>query len=285
MSKLDIVATRTFDPKFPHFHSDGTGRDSYIINNNGGLSVPRPWNQRDAQTSFFASTQKFYRRESPSPRKEAKPFEYRSDGSGRDSYILANSGGLKNKIHNLTGDKFFKATLRQNELLPYRTHKTQYEAAKADITNYLNWYTPQAQGQVAIMAKKQRALINRLSPIRDINQSMNQESNSGELLNKTGNLSQKTDPFLGQRKSVSVASGGFPQTLDPIQERGRYQNDQSALNGDYYTKRNNKSGNGQYSIMTELEEQKRKMMEMPLRQINSIKKEDILQQLKNKKIE
>jgi len=43
-SKLDVIPNRTFDPKAPHFHSDGTGRDTYIINNNGGLSVPRNWN-------------------------------------------------------------------------------------------------------------------------------------------------------------------------------------------------------------------------------------------------
>lgn len=44
MSNPNIIAGRTFDPKAPHFHSDGTGRDSYIVNNNGGLSVPRVWN-------------------------------------------------------------------------------------------------------------------------------------------------------------------------------------------------------------------------------------------------
>ena len=142
MSSLNIIPNRTFDPKFPHFHSDGTGRDSYIVNNNGGLSVPRAWNQRDAGTNLFSSNQTFAKRMSPSPRKEAKPFEYRSDGSGRDSYILANSGGFKNKAFNLTGDKFFKATLRQTEYLPYKVQKNSYEAMKADITNYLNWYTP-----------------------------------------------------------------------------------------------------------------------------------------------
>ena len=111
-SQTQIVPQRTFDPKFPHFHSDGTGRDSYIGFNNGGLSIAKILNPKEANTVLFTSPKKFVQRDSPSPRKDAKPFEYRSDGSGRDSYILANSGGLKNKAHMMTGDKFFKATLR-----------------------------------------------------------------------------------------------------------------------------------------------------------------------------
>ena len=49
---------------------------------------------------------------SPSPRKESPPFEYRSDGTGRDSYIVVNSGGLKNKSGYQTGESFFKNSLR-----------------------------------------------------------------------------------------------------------------------------------------------------------------------------
>ena len=33
---------RTFDPKYPHYPSDGKGRDSYILFGNGGLCVYHP---------------------------------------------------------------------------------------------------------------------------------------------------------------------------------------------------------------------------------------------------
>ena len=29
--------SRTFDPKYTHYNGDGSGRDSYIVTNNGGL--------------------------------------------------------------------------------------------------------------------------------------------------------------------------------------------------------------------------------------------------------
>eukprot|EP00347_Sterkiella_histriomuscorum_P000025 403377469 len=227
-SQVQIVPGRTFDPKFPHFHSDGTGRDSYIVNNNGGLSIPKMWNQRDSHTMLFASTTRFHRRESPSPMKEAKPFEYRSDGSGRDSYILANSGGLKNKAFTLTGDKFFKATLRSSDHQPYRSpmpsnasgsqmmngtmrSTSMYDKAAADITSYLNWYTPQAQQQMSVQAKKQRELINRLSPGRGnskMNSTMNQSAVDQQQMAKSIG-SNKANPFQqNQRKSISVMQNG-----------------------------------------------------------------------------
>jgi hypothetical protein len=45
MSNPNIIAGRTFDPKFTHYQSDGTGRDTFVVFNNGGLSVPKVWNK------------------------------------------------------------------------------------------------------------------------------------------------------------------------------------------------------------------------------------------------
>jgi len=55
----------------------------------------------------------------PSPRKEASAVDYRSDGSGRDSYIIQNSGGLKND-YKQSGEKVFRDTLRSNIQRPYK---------------------------------------------------------------------------------------------------------------------------------------------------------------------
>ena len=46
MSKLNIVASRTFDPKYQHYQPDGTGRDTFVQYNNGGLSTtPKKHNE------------------------------------------------------------------------------------------------------------------------------------------------------------------------------------------------------------------------------------------------
>jgi hypothetical protein len=60
-------------------------------------------------SSFFRNSYSNVR--SPAPRKEATAIDYRSDGSGRDSYIIHNSGGLKNDYRQ-SGEKTFRDTLR-----------------------------------------------------------------------------------------------------------------------------------------------------------------------------
>ena len=65
------------------YRSDGTGRDSYVHFNNGGITAQySPANGQKASGRFLPRI---------SPQKGlgdiAKPVVYRSDGSGRDYYV------------------------------------------------------------------------------------------------------------------------------------------------------------------------------------------------------
>lgn len=97
----NVVPLRTFDPKYSHYFSDGTGRDGYVESNNGGFSVSRP-------KIIIQGTS--YKRfgHSPSgpcsPRVDPMPVEYHSDGSGRDGYIVFNSGGFKQVFSDTCGE-------------------------------------------------------------------------------------------------------------------------------------------------------------------------------------
>jgi len=76
------------------YNPDGSGRDSYINANSGGFSKIIP---QQVVGPYY---------EVIKPNKEVKQFrdlsktswsfKYKSDGSGRDSYILSGSGGLQN---------------------------------------------------------------------------------------------------------------------------------------------------------------------------------------------
>lgn len=69
--------------------SDGFGRDTYILKHNGGLC-----NEREphfSESTRYASPAKYAI--TPAPLKDATALRYCSDGSGRDAYILYNSGG------------------------------------------------------------------------------------------------------------------------------------------------------------------------------------------------
>jgi hypothetical protein len=88
---------RTFRPSFNAYNSNGEGRDIYIQYNNGGF-----WKMDilPGQNITKYSNQSNYRFRSLNHR--AAPFKYQTDGSGRDSYISFNNGGLRINTKPLT---------------------------------------------------------------------------------------------------------------------------------------------------------------------------------------
>ena len=67
-----------------HYFTDGTGRDSYIYQDNGGFTKmysPLKW-----QNSSFPE-RPVHQKARPAPVMHAKPIFYRADGTGRDSYV------------------------------------------------------------------------------------------------------------------------------------------------------------------------------------------------------
>ena len=79
--------------------SDGYGRDSYILTNNGGLTIPRISNQ-SMNSKFFdcsiskgpdKTDRKFYGGCSSGLAKNPQKINYPPDGTGRDWYIIQNN--------------------------------------------------------------------------------------------------------------------------------------------------------------------------------------------------
>jgi hypothetical protein len=76
----------------PIYKSDGTGRDTYITYDNGGLHAPihRPGIYAGtASHNQLPYLNKYYvkAKQSPPPM-HPKAVNYRQDGTGRDSYIM-----------------------------------------------------------------------------------------------------------------------------------------------------------------------------------------------------
>ena len=97
------------------YHVNGTGRDTYIFNNNGGFAA--------SKIHHIASSSQLRQKPSPSQSPirqciiESRPRIYVQDGSGRDGYILENNGGntCSGQIYNRKSDKLFQANLRNYE--------------------------------------------------------------------------------------------------------------------------------------------------------------------------
>ena len=94
--ELDYLG-RTFMPKVIIYNSDGGGRDTYIQTNNGGFfhggvkSVIK-----GDQFDFYSKYNHLY-----DIRKQPVSIRYRSDGTGRDSYVMVNSGGFESPSRSL----------------------------------------------------------------------------------------------------------------------------------------------------------------------------------------
>ena len=105
MENISQQLARTHHEKYATYWGDGFGRDSYIITGNGGLrshNAPKV----DIQTGYQAQpigrmntgiNNQFKRLVGS---KDATALKYFGDGAGRDSYVVADSGGLVPKYVN-----------------------------------------------------------------------------------------------------------------------------------------------------------------------------------------
>ena len=78
---------RTARPRFTLYSPDGLGRDRYIIYNNGGF-----WKTNEYKISPKANYEYPKYNNFHTLFHMAAPFKYYSDGSGRDSYVLRDTG-------------------------------------------------------------------------------------------------------------------------------------------------------------------------------------------------
>ena len=81
---------RTARPRVNVYAVDGLGRDGYISFNNGGF-----WTRNIKEIKYTPNYHQYRNENYRVLGHSTAPFKYHSDGSGRDTYILTDSGGLK----------------------------------------------------------------------------------------------------------------------------------------------------------------------------------------------
>ena len=98
------------------YHTNGTGRDTYIFSSNGGFAMQhRPGVVRIDNGKFLpsikgnASPQKY-----PALAHNPMPRRYKHNGTGRDGYIANDNGGfsVSGQMHNREPHALFKGILR-----------------------------------------------------------------------------------------------------------------------------------------------------------------------------
>ena len=112
MTKLTASLTRTDHQKYASWYGDGTGRDTYVIVSNGGLTHV----DKNYMTGPKGKRGLGYQ----PPKRDISPpsHKYISDGSGRDSYVISNHGGLVSDFRCTFTDALYKGSLRQYDRRP-----------------------------------------------------------------------------------------------------------------------------------------------------------------------
>ena len=94
---------RTTRTNMVFYSTDGKGRDGYITYNDGGF-----WKDNIKKISLKPDYTRYKYKIFHSLIHKPAPFNYQSDGSGRDSYVIENNGGLVKEFQPLIKQKLTK---------------------------------------------------------------------------------------------------------------------------------------------------------------------------------
>ena len=100
---------RTTRTNMVFYSTDGNGRDGYITYNDGGF-----WKKNIKQISLKPDYPRNNKKNFYSLFHQAAPFNYQSDGSGRDSYVIEHNGGLVKPFEPLIKQKLIKFLRKDN---------------------------------------------------------------------------------------------------------------------------------------------------------------------------
>lgn len=149
----EISLYRTARPRWNVYETDGLGRDTYISQNNGGF-----WKENIRQVIRKPNYPIYHDPNHYTLNLHPAPFKYYSDGSGRDSYILVNDGGLKYD-HKSLKKYHLKDFLRTPESCVFNFQSNPLKEGVRVKTHYISRNEMQHETEIRQL---ERGLISRL---------------------------------------------------------------------------------------------------------------------------
>jgi hypothetical protein len=120
-----------FIPKYTTYGPDGFGRDNYITYNNGGLFDKLNKIKLEEKFNIPSSIRYF------NMKRNLAPFKYRSDGTGRDTYVLHEHAGLE-KDHKSMKTYHLKDFLRRPESHSFNFRSSPMREGIKEKTLYIS---------------------------------------------------------------------------------------------------------------------------------------------------
>ena len=121
MSSVGQTLARTVKTNIVLYSTDNRGRDGYITYNDGGF-----WKDKIKQIKLKENFPRHMYYNFHSLIHQAAPFNYYSDGTGRDTYVIKNNAGLVKEFNPLAKRQILSKYLRGNMPISYKK-KPKYE--------------------------------------------------------------------------------------------------------------------------------------------------------------
>lgn len=115
MSAISKSLGRTVKTNIVLYSTDNMGRDHYITYNNGGF-----WKDNIRQIKMKPDFPRQMYSNFHSLIHQAAPFNYFSDGSGRDTYVIKNNAGLVKEFNPLANRQFLSKYLREHVPITFK---------------------------------------------------------------------------------------------------------------------------------------------------------------------
>ena len=185
---------RTLKTRYVPYPPDGSGRDRYIAYNNGGFFNKNNTfnsNQNNKQTGTAFDTKIDYKF-LVSPSVKVPSFHYHGDGTGRDSYIMSNGGGLFYDSKSLSSYKLIDF-LRRSEP-NYIKHNNLDNRVSLSQLKYIK-----------ALREKEKALIERLYEKEKNKRKLIKVDKNEENDNENENLNENNElPVISTSKSSTL---------------------------------------------------------------------------------
>ena len=133
---------RTYNPGYANYQGDGSGRDGYILLNNGGLTKQ---SKMGIMWNCVANRSPRSKNVSVIGGKPTPSFKYRPDGTGRDSYVIPNQGGLVKDFRSSRAHAVLAGSLRNHEV-------SENAASILRHTDRSNFRTPREKAAINLRA-------------------------------------------------------------------------------------------------------------------------------------
>ena len=135
MSDIAKSLGRTVKTNIILYSTDNQGRDGYITYNNGGF-----WKDNIKQIKLKSQFPRYINRNFHSLIHQAAPFNYYSDGRGRDTYVIKNNAGLVKEFNPLANRQILSKYLRRDNIPFSYDKKIKFKnvfLTPSDKENYL----------------------------------------------------------------------------------------------------------------------------------------------------